>query len=260
MNDIKAAWKVILSSVFIAFIIGFIYLCLLKCLSGVIVWGMLIGTFVLFMIIGTSYYNQAQTKEDAEDYVDFDSKEGSLTVAYLCYILAAVIFCFVICMYNRIKLAIAIVKTTSDYISDVKSIILVPILAMVVYLAFYAIWISGFVYMYSKGSITSSEDEFNPFPVVTLEGDLRFEVAYYVFCGLWTNAFISAVIQFIIASAAVIWYFKQERASMPITRSLYRAFRFHLGSLAFGSLVLAILQMLQLIMLYVQSVTKASGS
>ena len=85
-------------------------------------------------------------------------------------------------------------------------------------------------------------------------------MVYFVFCGLWTNAFLSAVIQFIVASAAVIWYFKQERATMPITRSIYRAFRYHLGSLAFGSFILAVLQMLQLIMLYVEKLAKSSGN
>ena len=57
---------------------------------------------------------------------------------------------------------------------------------------------------------------------------------------LWIFAFIDAFTQFVLASTAAIWYFSQENCHKPVTRSIYRGFRFHMGSIAFGALLVAL--------------------
>jgi len=75
---------------------------------------------------------------------------------------------------------------------------------------------------------------------------------YFIFGGLWKNAFLEALCQFILASSVCIWYFSGgQKAHRPIGRSLHKAWRYHLGSLAFGSLILAIVQFIRLILAYV---------
>lgn len=52
---------------------------------------------------------------------------------------------------------------------------------------------------------------------------------------------IDALSQFVLASTVAIWYFSgTQKAHNPIKRSFYRAFRYHLGSLAFGAFILAV--------------------
>lgn len=71
---------------------------------------------------------------------------------------------------------------------------------------------------------------------------------YWVFGLLWINAFFQAMNQFVIGSAAAIWYFSprdpkdknNKLVERPVSRSVWRCFRYHLGSLAFGSFILAI--------------------
>jgi hypothetical protein len=68
-------------------------------------------------------------------------------------------------------------------------------------------------------------------------------VWYFIFGGLWKNAFLGALLQFILVSTVAIWYFAQgtgNKAHSPISRSIHRAFRYHLGSLALGSFLLAL--------------------
>lgn len=72
---------------------------------------------------------------------------------------------------------------------------------------------------------------------------------YFVFGTLWCNALIQACTIFVIASACCMWYYSHgpgQDLHFPILRSYGRAVRYHLGSLAFGSLILAIVQFLQL--------------
>lgn len=68
---------------------------------------------------------------------------------------------------------------------------------------------------------------------------------YFVFGTLWCNALLGAIGTFLIASSACMWYYSNgpgQDLHLPILRSLGRIFRYHLGSLAFGSLILAIIQ------------------
>jgi len=41
---------------------SFIYLALLKCFSGLIVWSVIMAMFAILIVLATSFYNQAQTK------------------------------------------------------------------------------------------------------------------------------------------------------------------------------------------------------
>lgn len=66
--------------------------------------------------------------------------------------LAALLFLYTCCMYKRIRLAIAVIKTTAVFINDVKSIYFVPILGTVVLLAFYSMYFAGLLYLGSIGT------------------------------------------------------------------------------------------------------------
>ena len=75
---------------------------------------------------------------------------------------------------------------------------------------------------------------------------------------------MNALNQFVIASTACIWYFEQsdlipEKTLSPVCKSFYRAFRYHLGSLAFGSLLVAIVQFMIVILEYIKSKVGDAG-
>lgn len=67
---------------------------------------------------------------------------------------------------------------------------------------------------------------------------------YFVFGTLWGNAFIQAFAVFIVAFAGVMWYYQRAPGNSldsPVCSGVYAGFRYHLGSLAFGSLIQAII-------------------
>merc|ERR1719387_2440588 len=89
--------------------------------------------------------------------------------------------------------------------------------------------------------------------------DVRF--AYAFFSLLWNNAFIIALGQVTIAGACAGWYFtpNSEKGGRPVIRtSLNYAFRYHLGSLAFGSFILAVVQFVRAMMYYLQKQAEAN--
>lgn len=76
------------------------------------------------------------------------------------------------------------------------------------------------------------------------------------------NAFLIALNQFILASAVCIWYFasgSDSGAQRPVSRSIWWAFRYHLGTLAFGSFILALVWTIKYILMYIQARIKSTG-
>jgi choline transporter-like protein 2/4/5 len=66
-------------------------------------------------------------------------------------------------------------------------------------------------------------------------------------------AFITALDQFVVASAACLWYWEEgtpNKKGNNVFRSYWRAFRYHLGSLALGSLIIAIIRFLMVMLEY----------
>merc|ERR1712156_976382 len=78
----------------------------------------------------------------------------------------------------------------------------------------------------------------------------------------WINAFIMGMCQFIIAASACIWYFEvnsDTRGKGTVGRAIYWAFRFHMGSVAFGAALIAICQLIRLVFEYYRRKIQAAA-
>ena len=86
------------------------------------------------------------------------------------------------------------------------------------------------------------------------EDAIRVAVVYGVLCVLWLLNFLRLVGWTAMSGAFCLWYFFQHpgeaaaRSHFPILGSLRRVVRYHLGTVAFASLVVAIVQLIQLVM------------
>jgi hypothetical protein len=65
--------------------------------------------------------------------------------------ISALMFC---CLRKTLRLAVAIVKTAGLFLRDVKSVLVVPICTQMFALIIFAIWLVGFIYIYSSGTVT----------------------------------------------------------------------------------------------------------
>ena len=79
----------------------------------------------------------------------------------------------------------------------------------------------------------------------------RYVWIYHLFGLFWVSAFIIGCAQFIIAAAVCVWYFSQGGSADDKGRNALRTgfrwiFRYHMGSIAFGALIIAIMQMIKL--------------
>lgn len=79
--------------------------------------------------------------------------------------------------------------------------------------------------------------------------DTRFAASFFVF--LWNNAFNVALGQILIAMAVSVWFFtdnNQKGKVLILPKALKTVFRYHIGTVAFGSLIIAIVQFIRYLM------------
>jgi hypothetical protein len=88
---------------------------------------------------------------------------------------------------------------------------------------------------------------------VEWEPQTRYLFIIHLFGLFWLNAFIIGCAQFIIASACVVWYFSfssDTQGKGSLCTGIKWIFRYHFGSIAFGSCIIAIVQLIRVIFEY----------
>jgi hypothetical protein len=135
----------------------------------------------------------------------------------------------------------------------VKTALLLPPLFFLFAVGLYIYWLLATLSIYSSGDINSDS---GVFPDANMDQTARNLYYFHFFGILWINTFLSALLEFTLASSVAIWYFSlnsDARAQRPVSRSLYRAFRYHSGSIAFGAVVLATVKFVKWVMRYLIS-------
>jgi hypothetical protein len=117
-----------------------------------------------------------------------------------------------------------------------------------VFLAFLAAWwITVAVFLFSYG--TPMIDQYAVrYKLSTVTQGI---FAYHVFGGLWISQFLIALEFMIVASRIASWYWSRKKRinilGFPIWKAILRVLLFHTGTVAFGSLVVAIIQFIRLL-------------
>lgn len=96
-------------------------------------------------------------------------------------------------------------QTTSQFVNDVWSTMFVPPIFTLIVAGWWVMWIIGYVYLYSVDeSGTIKKDAKYPFADVQHSTHVTRMLWAYFFVGLWVNAFIQAICQFVLAVRKLI--------------------------------------------------------
>ena len=171
-------------------------------------------------------------------------------LGWFCYALAIIWFLVIVVLCNRIRLAANMMEVTAKYIHANCCIFFVPFFFFILTGAWYAYWVIISIYLYSTGEMKGATVIAN----IEWDNKTRYAWWFHLFALFYMNEFLKALAQFVYASSACIWYFSHDKGTdeKPIKTSFKRAFRYHLGSLAFGSLIVAIIRFIMFFMEYIK--------
>ncbi|XP_038057482.1 choline transporter-like protein 1 isoform X1 [Patiria miniata] len=266
--DVENSWREILYLCLISFGLAIVVLILLRFFAGVLIWTM-VFVFMIGSSGGTGYlwYRWWQEKSILDALpanAPKDNQEHTvktmLAYAGIASGVTVILHLVLLVMRKRIALVVALFKEAGKAVADIPFLLLQPVWTILAMAVLCAYW--GFVYLYlvtagkpeldnETGFVTYKSNELGPYMWW-----------YHLFGLLWGSQFLVACQQCAIAGAVAAWFFARDKSRLnwPILKSIQRIIRYHLGSLAFGSFIIALVMLARIILGYIQNRLKHSQS
>jgi len=127
-----------------------------------------------------------------------------------------------------------------------------PAVSTVLAALWFIFWLASAIFIFSVGTPAPREG-YEFITEVKWDVNTRCIFIYHMFALFWINSWIIGCVQFIIGASACIWYFEvntDSKGSGTLGRAINWCFKYHLGSIAFGSFIIAVCQMLRLLFEY----------
>ncbi len=127
----------------------------LKFCAGVIIWISIVTIFFGFVAGGyfsMLEYNDYEDALAADPALESDQKYFQY-VWYGLWGIAVIYVLLIICLFNRIRLGIAIFKCTASFIGSNPLIFLIPVIFLFLILIWIVVWMFFAAYIYSVGDI-----------------------------------------------------------------------------------------------------------
>jgi len=181
------------------------------------------------------------------------NSEGLRIGSYVTFAIGAILIVGILILRKKINLTAALFTECCQGVQHNPSLFIAGILVFVMMTAFFAYWFTGFIFLFSIPSDEKIDIPNKP----QFNTTIRNLIYFNIFGFYWTVAFLSAVFQTVVAGGISSWYFTrngESKVRFATFRTLGYAFTKSFGSLAFGSLVFAIVKFLNFL------VSKAKAS
>ena len=258
LQSLEVSIPYILISILFAFVYSFIFSFLLEKFAGVIVTLCIIGFYALSGLICYFCWDKYFELKDSIPTVPPEDKEQTERSALYMQIISIAIsvFIFVLlsvtcCLLGQIMLAIKVISAAADFVLEYKSVVTIPLITTVSVLAYTGWWVYWTVLVYSEGTLYRVDNL--PFLMIELNENQKRLMYFNLFNLLWVLAFLVTWCYFVVSCSACIWYSNsgKEKMKHPVVRSFRWSIRYHLGSISFGSLILALVWALIIIAEYI---------
>ena len=240
-----------------------------------LVWIFVVLVFLLFglgafVTLGRANYSGGILSEKASFLTGITASENNDEIKLLTFVgvvlalMALLWMCLICFMRDRIALAIDLLKETLTALSSMPLLIYFPIIQVILYVGFTAGWAICFFYLASSGVIQSSTDAVGGnYKVIKYSDEAKYTLIFMIFGWFWNFAFLEAYGQLISAHSVLMWYFSDARTKIgsgQVLRSAAIITRYHLGTAAFGSLLIATVRSLRMILEYIKYRVKPQSS
>ncbi|XP_060069789.1 choline transporter-like protein 2 [Ylistrum balloti] len=220
---------------------------------------------------GGIYYSKSNmylglgTMEVDENYEEYFTRFVFITLCFFTAIVAMVLFVIVLVMvlflFTRIRIAIGLMKEASRAVGGILTTLAFPILIMglqVLVVAYFMIFAAYPFYLilmnFNRNQNTTSISDMCAYFENNEEMFVFYAAIFSLFMFFWMINFVIALGQLTLAGAFSSYYWAFEKPKdipvFPLAAAMWRAIRYHLGSLAFGSFILAVVALIRVILEY----------
>jgi len=211
--DLAKCWYVILASVGIALVVGFVYLCVMKyCTLCVVFSGLLLVIVSLAATTLAFYWYYTELKKTTEIEPQLATYDTDVTYMNICLgvtiffaCCTAIITCIVVCMCKQIRVACTVLALAADGVMDMPLLLFYPIGISLCLMLVTVVWTYGALYLATAGDVAT--EEVYGYAVFSYTDNLKYGAVYWLFGLLWISEFITSVGFMVVAMCFCIWFF-----------------------------------------------------
>lgn len=199
-----------------------------------------------------------------------DAKTASLVTGGVFCVLALVFLLLLCCAHGSINTAVGCVEAATEAMFAMPCMLLMPLIEVIVKVAMLCVLLFFLMYLVSSGELdTKTYAQIGGQEVNGLRRHFKYTdetkgyIAFYVFGIFWFLELANAMGSFVVTYAVVGWYYTPKPKNhnwCGLVWGYIYACTFHLGTLAFGSLLIAICRFLRLILSVISQVSKDQGN
>ena len=249
--DVITAYPHILIALAFSVVVAFFYLVLMNYITAIITWvSVVLGQLILIAMAVYSYFEyderQLAMKTDTSEQIQWESNIALVALIVMATLSLGYFFILLI-LRKRITIAVEIIKESSSALRTMKSLFAFPILTGLLQLIVIGYFFVVAALLLSVDRVPGTK---------TLDKNIYQYLQWFNLFGmLWGVSFIYGFHQTVIAGSVASWYWslnKKNAAKNPLLNSLKNAICYSLGSIALGSLILAIVRFIRFVLMYLQ--------
>lgn len=255
----------------------YIFLMRLPALLTSVVWTSILITIGMFFLGGWYAWTSADEWSEADPQI-YDDTTINVTTGFsvALFVIGGILVILACCLRRSIQDAIKCTKEAGKAVNSMTIILLVPFLQGIGFLLFLVPFVYYSANLASLAEITTTDVTAGAeFPGVTDEApEIAFRVFtfddftkncgwYMLFAFFWTSNFIVAVGDLIIAVSVAKWYFTKNKSSIgswTVLGSIVDVCWYHAGTAAYGSLIIALIQLIRSIIAKLQKEAEKADS
>lgn len=243
--DMERVWKEMLICFFLAMIYSIMFMWMMATFPTLIAYVAIVFMELIFFG-GAGFLFYSSTK----DNISHDARTANLASAGVLILFGLIFNCAMWCWWTSLKVAIAIVDATADFFLATKRLVFVSLGMFVVQLAWGAICFSAVICVAANQQVDPKLDsESLQGKEVTWDKQSLTFIGLITFGFLWIQIYLKNQTIFCAMASASTYYFNsnaEKEGSAEVVKALMWGNFVHCGSIAFGSLIMALVTMLNI--------------
>jgi uncharacterized protein YggT (Ycf19 family) len=270
VDSVRNGWMILVFCTVFSFVAGFVFLMMLRTCAKPLVYLTIMIVLVLSLGFGSYfiYRSQDALNESIETHEKEAMGESRTIQLYVgCGLVGFGVLFFMVaccCCRNAIEVAIAIVEEACNVIFAMPSLLLQPACEVALKAVGTMFLLYGLMYLATCGESIPMEMTVGTYTVRGIyrkfewTDEQKWMMGYWILGMFWFVELLTAIGLFIVSYATVLWYFTPKDphthdkdipvSTFPMLRGLRYALLYHLGSLAFGSFIIALCRFAQFVL------------
>lgn len=263
LRDIYMSRYAIVGLCFLAVLVAFLIVLLIRFLASLVVYIILVLVSVA-SIVGTGLLWWTYADPSGIEALNIKLNKSNDSEAFLWYsimatVLTVVLLLLILIMRKRVAITVDLFYEAGKCMSHLPCLLMQPFWTFIVLLLFWMCWVVIFGFLATSGT-PYLEDAHTGWVRYNETSFVKYSWWYHIIGLIWISEFILACQQMVIAGSIVTWYFCRDKSELgnPIISSIARLIANHLGTCALGSFIITLVKIPRCILMYIHHQIKDS--